>query len=164
MTLEQLQYFCAAAQLGSFSKAAENVHISQPSLSVAMRKLEMEFGLTLFQSNRKGAVLTEAGRVFFQDAQNILQQADLAYTHMRQFSQKDRAEIRLVYTASMADAYIPRLLKAFLANEGQDCCIYSDEMPSDQIAQGLREGRFDLEIGSQIPPDPELEQIPLQYQ
>lgn len=83
---------------------------------------------------------------------------------MRQFSQKDRAEIRLAYTASMADAYIPRLLKAFLANEGQDCCIYSDEMPSDQIAQGLREGRFDLEIGSQIPPDPELEQIPLQYQ
>lgn len=164
MTLDQLQYFCAAAQLGSFSKAAEAVHISQPSLCIAIRKLEKEFGIALFYTGRKGAVMTEAGRVFLQDAQNILAQADLAVTHMQQFAQRSRAEIRIAYTASLADAYIPRLLKGFLAEEGQECCIYSDEMPSDQIAQGLREGRFDLGLGSQIPPDPELEQIPLFYQ
>lgn len=40
MTFEQLRYFCAAAQLGSFSKAAESIPISQPSLCVAIRKLE----------------------------------------------------------------------------------------------------------------------------
>ena len=164
MTFDQIHYFCAAAQLGSFSKAAESVHISQPSLCIAIRKLENEFGVKLFQTNRKGAVLTEAGRIFLQDAQSILTQADLAVTHMQQFAQRDRAEIRIAYTYSLADAYVPRLLKGFLENEGKGCVIYSDEMPSDQIAQGLREGRFDFGLGSQIPPDPELEQIPIAYQ
>lgn len=164
MTFDQIHYFCAAAQLGSFSKAAESVHISQPSLCIAIRKLETEFGVKLFQSNRKGAVLTEAGRIFLQDAQGILSQADLAITHMQQFAQRDRAEIRIAYTYSLADAYVPRLLKGFLGNEGTGCVIYSDEMPSDQIAQGLREGRFDFGLGSQIPPDPELEQIPIAWQ
>ena len=60
--------------------------------------------------------------------------------------------------------YVPRLLKGFLENEGKGCVIYSDEMPSDQIAQGLREGRFDFGLGSQIPPDPELEQLPIAWQ
>ena len=137
MTFEQLRYFCAAAQLGSFSKAAESIPISQPSLCVAIRKLEREYGVRLFQPNRKGAVLTEAGRIFWQDAQNILAQADLTATHMRQFAQRDHAEIRIAYTYSLADAYIPRLLKQFQEQEGKGCVIYSDEMPSDQIAQGL---------------------------
>ena len=120
--------------------------------------------MKLFQTNRKGAVLTEAGRIFLQDAQGILVQTDLALTHMQQFAQRDRAEIRIAYTYSLADAYVPRLLKGFLENEGKGCVIYSDEMPSDQIAQGLREGRFDFGLGSQIPPDPELEQIPIAWQ
>lgn len=164
MTFDQIHYFCAAAQLGSFSRAAESVHISQPSLCIAIRKLETEFGVKLFQTNRKGAVLTEAGRIFLQDVQGILAQTDLTVTHMQQFAQRDRAEIRIAYTYSLADAYIPRLLKGFLENEGRGCVIYSDEMPSDQIAQGLREGRFDFGLGSQIPPDPELEQIPIAWQ
>lgn len=164
MTLEQLHYFSAAAQLGSFSKAAENVHISQPSLSVAIRKLEKELGVALFYPNRKGAILTEAGRLFLEDAQNVLLQMDVTVMHMRQYAESDRAEIRIAYTSSVADVYIPRLLKGFLSEEGKGCCIYSDEMPSDQIAKGIREGHFDLGIGSQIPPDPELEQIPIEYQ
>lgn len=164
MTLDQIRYFCVAAQLGSFSKAAQTVHISQPSLCIAIKKLEQELDVHLFQENRKSAMLTEAGRLFLQDTQNILRQVDIAVTHMKQFSQKDRAEIRIAYTATMADNYIPRLLKEFLAEEGKGCCIYSDEMPTDQIAQGIREGRFDFGIGSQMPPDSELEQIPIMYQ
>lgn len=164
MTLDQLRYFSAAAQLGSFSKAAESEHISQPSLCIAIKKLEKELDVNLFQTNRRGAILTEAGRVFLQDTKNIFSQVDIAETHMAQFAKKDRAEIRLAYTAAVADVYIPRLLKDFLAEEGRDCSIYSDEMPTDQIAQGLRDRQFDLGIGSQMPPDPELEQIPIGYQ
>ncbi|MDO4343971.1 MAG: LysR family transcriptional regulator [Eubacteriales bacterium] len=164
VTLEQIQYFHAAAQFGSFSKAAEAIHISQPSLSIAVQKLEKELGVELFAAKRRGAVLTDAGRLFLQDTQNVLRHLDLAVTHMRQFSEKNRAEIRIAYTASLADAYIPRLLKSFLARERQGCCIYSDEMPSSQIAQGIREGRFDLGLCSALAPDPELEMIPVMYQ
>lgn len=164
MTLDQLQYFYAAAQLENFTRAAESVHISQPSLCSAIRKLERELGVTLFQPNRKGAILTDAGRLFLQDTQTILEQLDLASTHMRQIAQKDRAQIRIAYTSSLAEKYIPDLLKDFLNSEGQGCGIYADEMPSDQIAQGIREGRFDFGFGSQIPADPELELIPILWQ
>lgn len=164
MTLDQLKYFCAAAQLGSFSKAAKMTHVSQPSLSIAIQKLEKELNVDLFQDNRRGAILTEAGRIFFQDAQNIFNQVEIAQMHIAQFAQKDKAEIRIAYTAAVAEVYIPRLLKEFLANEGKGCCIYSDEMPTDQIEQGIRDGRFDFGIGSQMPPNPEIEQIPIAYQ
>ena len=164
MTLEQLKYFRTAAQLGNFSKAAETEHISQPSLSVSIKKLEKELGVNLFLPNRRGAILTEAGRLFLQDVQNVFQQLDIATTHMAQFSHKDKAEVQLAYTSSVADVYIPRLLKSFLTNGDQQYCVYSDEMPTDQISQGIREGRFELGIGSELPPDPEIEQIPLQYQ
>lgn len=164
MTLDQLRYFCSAAQLGSFSKAAEAEHISQPSLCIAIKKLEKELNVNLFHTNRRGAILTEAGRIFLEDAKGIFNQVDIATTHMAQFAHKDKAEIRLAYTASVADVYIPRLLKEFQKEEGQDFCIYSDEMPTDQIAQGIRERRFDFGIGSLIPPDPELEQFPISYQ
>lgn len=164
MTLEQLKYFLTAAQLGNFSKAAETVHISQPSLSVSIKKLENELGVSLFVPNRRGAILTEAGRLFLQDVQDIFRQLDIAATHMAQFSQKNKAEVRLAYTSTVADVYIPRLLKSFLADGDEQYCVYSDEMPTDQISQGIREGRFELGIGSELPPDPEIEQIPLQYQ
>lgn len=164
MTLDQIRYFCTIAQLGSFSRAAEVLHIAQPSLSISMRRLEQEYDVRLFEPNRKGAVLTDAGRLFLQDAQQILLQADAAATHLRQVAQRSRAEIRLAYTSSLADAFIPEVLGEFARAEGRDCCIYSDEMPSDQIAQGVREGRFDFGLGSQLPADPEVEQVPIEYQ
>ena len=68
MTLDQIRYFCTIAQLGSFSRAAEVLHIAQPSLSISMRRLEQEYDVRLFEPNRKGAVLTDAGRLFLQDA------------------------------------------------------------------------------------------------
>lgn len=163
MTLNQLRYFCAAAQCGTFSRAAEQIHISQPSLCVAIRNLEKELGVALFRTNCRGAVLTDAGRLLLQDAQGILQQVDAAAAHMRQYAQRTGAEIRLAYTAAVA-RNIPRLLRDFAADGGAGCCICSDEMPSDQIACGLREGRFDLGICSRLPPEPELEQTPVLFQ
>lgn len=164
MTFEQLEYFCAAAQLGNFSRAAESVRISQPSLSIAMRKLEKELGVKLFLENRKGAVLTDAGRLFYQDARELLEKADQTVDHMKQCARTDRAQIRLAYSAGVADCFVPRLIAEFLKAEGAGCCIYSDEMPGSRIARELKEGRLDLGIGSWIPSDPEIEQTPICYQ
>lgn len=164
MTFDQLEYFYTVAQLCSFSKAAESIHISQPSLSISIKKLEAELGVHLFVPHRRSAVLTDAGRLFLQDVQKILQQRDVAITHMSQFSQKNQAEIRLAYTSAVANVYIPNLLKEFRSTNGNLYCIYSDEMPTEQIFQGIKEGHFELGIGSALPTDPELEQIPLFYQ
>src|ERR671913_357616 len=64
MTLQQLTYFLAAAEHGSFSGAAHTLLMSQPSLSDQIRRLEAELGVALFVRAGRGVELTEAGRLF----------------------------------------------------------------------------------------------------
>ncbi len=72
MTLQQLQYVLAAIEHGSFSAAAEALHLAQPSLSEQVRRLEAELGVTLFQRVGRGLVLTEAGRALRPHAEAAL--------------------------------------------------------------------------------------------
>src|SRR4051794_36398883 len=78
MTLQQLQYFLAAADHGSFSRAAAALHLAQPSLSEQVRRLEAELGVALFQRAGRGLTLTEAGRVLRPHAERTLEEAEAA--------------------------------------------------------------------------------------
>src|SRR3954453_6119257 len=72
MTLQQLQYFLATVEHGSFSAAAETLHMAQPSLSEQVRKLEAELGVELFARVGRGLKLTEAGRTLRPHAERVL--------------------------------------------------------------------------------------------
>jgi DNA-binding transcriptional LysR family regulator len=72
MTLQQLQYFLAALDRGSFSAAAEGLHMAQPSLSEQVRRLEDELGVALFQRVGRGLVATEAARALRPHAEQVL--------------------------------------------------------------------------------------------
>jgi DNA-binding transcriptional LysR family regulator len=78
MTLQQLSYFVAACEHGSFSAAAESLHLAQPSLSEQVRRLEAELGVALFQRVGRGLVPTQAGRTLREHAQATLAAADNA--------------------------------------------------------------------------------------
>jgi DNA-binding transcriptional LysR family regulator len=71
LTLQQLAYFLAAARYGSFSAAAEALHLAQPSLSEQVRRLEAELGVDLFTRVGRGLVLTEAGRSLRPEAERV---------------------------------------------------------------------------------------------
>src|SRR6185436_10951064 len=72
MTLQQVTYFLAAAEHGSFSRAARALYLAQPSLSEQVRALESELGVALFARSGSGVVLTEAGRAFRPEAERVL--------------------------------------------------------------------------------------------
>lgn len=76
MKLHQLQYFCAACKHGNITKAARELHVSQPSISMAIRELENEFGVMLLQRNNKGFVMTREGKYLCERAMTLLEQAD----------------------------------------------------------------------------------------
>lgn len=78
MTLAQLEYFLAACEHGSFSAAAEHLHMAQPSLSDQVRRLEAEFGVQLFRRVGRGLVVTEAGEALRRHATVVLEAADAA--------------------------------------------------------------------------------------
>tara|TARA_R110000737_G_scaffold217988_1_gene234315 strand:+ start:368 stop:1183 length:816 start_codon:yes stop_codon:yes gene_type:complete len=76
MDLRSLRYFCAAAELGSLTAAAEHCHVAQPSISNAVAQLEFEFTLRLFSRSKKGVVLTPEGQHFYQAATQLLSNAE----------------------------------------------------------------------------------------
>jgi DNA-binding transcriptional LysR family regulator len=86
MTLQQLQYFLSAVEHGSFSAAAESLHLAQPSLSEQIRRLEAELGSPLFTRGGRGLELTEAGRRLRPHAERVLASADEARTSVREIS------------------------------------------------------------------------------
>jgi DNA-binding transcriptional LysR family regulator len=87
MTLQQLQYFLAAIEHGSFSAAAEALHMAQPSLSEQIRRLEGELGSPLFARGGRGLELTEAGRLLRPHAERTLAAAAEAHASVREVSE-----------------------------------------------------------------------------
>ncbi len=76
MTLNDLRYVVAVAQTQHFSKAAEICNISQPSLSIAIKKLEDELGVTIFQRGKRKIEITPEGQAVAQQAQKVIEEAD----------------------------------------------------------------------------------------
>ncbi len=76
MTVQQLRYAIAIAETGSLNKASEVLYVSQPSLTGAMRELERELGVTLFNRSGRGAELTNDGAEFLPYARQVVQQYD----------------------------------------------------------------------------------------
>ena len=77
MTLTQLKYIIETAKAGTISRAAEKLYISQPSLTAAIRELEHEFGITIFQRTNKGIILTSEGEEFLGYARQVITQTSL---------------------------------------------------------------------------------------
>ena len=74
MEIRQLEYFRAVCGLNSISKAAEQLHVAQPSVSIAIQKLEEELGVMLFDRTQRQISLTEEGKIFSQRVSDILLQ------------------------------------------------------------------------------------------
>lgn len=76
MTIQQLRYAITISETGSLNKASEVLYVSQPSLTNAVRELEKELGVTIFNRSGRGAVLTNDGAEFIQYARQVVQQYD----------------------------------------------------------------------------------------
>lgn len=86
--LSQLSYFCEVCRTGSVTRAAENLHITQPSVSAALRGLEMSYGVTLFHREKKQLILTREGEQLYEGAKKLLEQAESLDTQMHRLSQR----------------------------------------------------------------------------
>lgn len=82
MDIKQLHYFIAVSEQMNFSKAAERLHISQPSLSNAIKKLEQEIGSPLLERNTRNLQLTEAGELLFERAKVIVKNMEVLKIEM----------------------------------------------------------------------------------
>ena len=77
MTLQQLKYVVTIAEVGTISKAAEELFVSQPSLTKALKELEKEMQITIFDRTNKGIHVSREGEIFLGYARQVLEQAAL---------------------------------------------------------------------------------------
>lgn len=102
LDLRQLRYFVAVADTLSFTRAAQQLHISQPPLSQQIRALEKLLGVRLFDRNRRRVALSEAGRAFLLEARKTLQQAETARRTAERAAAGQIGRLRLAYPGSVA--------------------------------------------------------------
>ncbi|MFZ6656948.1 LysR family transcriptional regulator [Undibacterium sp. TJN19] len=100
MELRHLRYFIAVAEELHFSRAAERLHIGQPPLSHAIQVLEADVGALLFERTKRWVRLTEAGKLFLQDARHILALSEQASETARRAQRGETGELRIGFTFS----------------------------------------------------------------
>src|SRR5271165_6958345 len=110
MELRHLRYFCAVAELQSFTLAARHLHVSQSGVSGQVRDLEQEIGVTLLRRNQREVSLTGEGAIFLREAREILERSEraLELTVRASRGQFGRLTIGLCWPATMP--FLPRFI------------------------------------------------------
>ncbi|MFI2780564.1 LysR family transcriptional regulator [Streptomyces sp. ALB3] len=145
MHFQQLAYFVAVAEARHFTRAAEEVHVSQPSLSQQIKALENELGAELFSRARGNIALTDAGEALLPLARRILADADTARHEVQELVQLRRGRVRLGATPSVCTGLLPEVLRAFHgAHPGIRLLI--EEGGSHDLVRQLARGALDLAL------------------
>lgn len=161
MTLKQLKYFQAVAEYGNYTKAAEHLYISQPALSLALRDLEQELKVPLFEKNGRAFVPTHYGKVLDSHAAVIFRELQQALHEISDLASPASGCVTISHISSMNATYIPQLIQAFYNDpENQNIKFNFLEGPSQQVEQNVLQGKCDFGFASN-PNDPNLFCIPL---
>lgn len=115
MEMHQLRYAVAVARTGNFSRAAEQCHVSQPSLSQQVQKLESELGERLFDRTKREAKLTPAGELFLRRAVRILEEVDAAKREAADARDLLRGVVTLGVLPTIAPYLLPEVLTEYTA-------------------------------------------------
>lgn len=145
MELHQLRYLLAVAKTGNFSRAAEQCHVSQPSLSQQIAKLEAELGERLFSRLKRSAVLTSAGEALVQRATRILAEVDAARRDVADASEQVRGKVNVGVLPTIAPYLLPRVL-ALSARECPAMEVRIHEATTAQLLASAAACEIDLAI------------------
>lgn len=144
MELRHLRYFVAVAEELNFTRAAERLHIGQPPLSMQIRDLESEIGVTLFTRNRRKVELTEAGLRFLEHARAILDRSREAAEEARRAARGEVGQLRVGFTSSLPfTTTLSELLYRYRRRYPQ-VALQLREMFSIEQFEALAAGRIDV--------------------
>jgi len=144
-TLRQLEFLCAVADQGSFSKAAESCHVTQPTLSAAIKEVEGMLGVQLIEREARGASLTPAGEAAVERARTILSDAADLVSAARQAGAPLSGPFRLGAIPTIAPFLLPRTLKA-LRKAHPGLKLYLREDQTERLLDGLKTRTLDAAL------------------
>lgn len=145
MELRHLRYFLAVADAQNFSRAAETVHVSQPSLSVQIRALEEELGARLFDRLGRKVVLTRAGEIFREHAERVMRELEQASLSVQELQGARRGRL-VVGALSTVNSYLIPPLVARFKRRFPGIHLQVHAQPSPDIVAALLANRLDMGI------------------
>lgn len=162
-TLTQLEYIIAVDKQRHFSKAAQQLHVSQPTLSAQIQKAEEEVGITIFDRSKKPLEPTDKGARFIEQAKIVVKEHHKLIETTRNDAGEMSGELRLGIIPTLVTSLVPRLVEPF-ATEFPRLKISLDEMKTTDIIEGLKEDRIDAGILATPLHEDKLRELPLFYE
>jgi LysR family hydrogen peroxide-inducible transcriptional activator len=145
MEMHQLRYFLAVADLGGFTRAAGQCHVSQPSLSVQLAKLEAELGGALFERGRRAARLTARGESFLPRARVALAELEAGRRELEELAGLSRGSVTFGCLPTTGAHLLPRILTAF-KKKHPSVTVRLREESSPGLGACLAKGEVDLAV------------------
>lgn len=165
MNLNQLYYFKKLAELEHYTRASEELSITQPSLSHAIATLEKELEVQLFRKVGRNVILTKYGKVFLKYVEESLLILEEGVRKTKALAGNETGTIDLGYIYTMGPRFIPKLVQGYTENYPNKKIRFSfSQGNSTDIVKGLIKGKHDLVIGSKISDVPDVEFIPITRQ
>jgi DNA-binding transcriptional LysR family regulator len=143
MELRQLRHFVALAETLNFHRAAAALNMTQPPLSLSIRKLEEQLGSPLFERHARGVALTQAGIAALTHAREALNAAEALAQSVRETAAGDRGQLRVGFVGSATYALIPAVVPAFRSQRPQ-VDLSLKEATSLEVLRALEEGALDV--------------------
>ena len=160
MTLTELKYIVAVAREKHFGKGADACHVSQPTLSVAIKKLEEELQVKLFERNANEITVTPLGEEIIRQAQSVLEQADNIKEIAKRGKDPLAGSLRLGVIYTIGPYLLPELVRKIIAATPQMPLMLQENF-TVRLLEELRNGDIDCAILAEPFPDSNLAIAPL---
>src|SRR5260370_18992701 len=145
MELRHLRYFVAVAEALSFTKAAGNLRLAQPSLTRQIKDLETEIGVRLFDRSGKRIALTQEGESFLLDARRLVDECARSVLAVQRLSRGEAGQLNIGYVANVYHDLLPATLGAFRKACPRTALNLFDMTPAEQY-HALEGRKIDLDF------------------
>jgi DNA-binding transcriptional LysR family regulator len=146
-TLRQMAYWLAVVEEGSFTRAAERMHVSQPSLSQQIRSLEAELGGELLERLPRSVRLTAAGKAFLPHARMGVRSAERAMRSARSALQEQTGELEISTVRSISAGLLPQLIQDWRRQRPLTTIRLHEKLHRSHSEEFVRDGLADIGIG-----------------
>ncbi len=159
-TIRHLRAFLSVAKHRSFTRAATELHLSQPSLTMTIQRLEDIVGGALFDRTTRSIVMTQEGNDLYPVAERVVDDFDTAIRQIRLTASSRNSCVRVAVVSSIATKIMPRILEAFLAAR-PGLRVQLREGNSNDVRRLVRRNEVDVGFASKLDDDAELSFKPL---
>lgn len=160
ITLKQIEGFLAVAEFGNFSRASKRLNTAQPALSQAIKDLEAELGVRLFDRTTRRVELTDAGREFRNSAAKAVEELEHAVEGVHQLAERRRGRLRIAAPPLLAAVVLPQAIADFQRRH-PGIAVQVADINTEQIVESVRSGRADCGLGTFLPGEEGIERVVL---